>query len=88
MRTLLCIVGPILWILGNSWVRWDAVDAGVIAISVGLILTITGCYLWMKGKNRHWAFSLLGIFAPISYLVLCFMADKSSKRMKTVDTPL
>lgn len=46
----------------------------IIIIALGIVLY--GCFLWVKWKNRHWAFMLWGISAPISLLGISLLKDK------------
>lgn len=41
-------------------------------------LVTTGCYLWVKRKNRHWAHMLLGLLGPIGLIWIW--------RLKTYET--
>lgn len=48
---------------------------GLLIIS--LILSVYGCWLWRLRKNRHWAFCLWGLVAPVGFLGVSLLKDKS-----------
>ena len=41
------------------------------------IIAIIGCELWAHEKNRSWLFALWGLVAPIGYLVMASLKDKT-----------
>ena len=45
----------------------------VLAVAFGL----TGCYIWTRLKNRHWAFLLWGLLSPVGLLGIACLKDKS-----------
>ena len=38
---------------------------------------MTGCYIWTRLKNRHWAFMFWGIAAPIGLLGISLIEDRT-----------
>lgn len=44
---------------------------------ISLTLIIIGCILWSLGKNRSWAFGFWGFIAPIGFLGISLLKDKS-----------
>jgi uncharacterized BrkB/YihY/UPF0761 family membrane protein len=40
------------------------------------ILSVAGCYYWAKYKARNKKWALLGLAAPIGWLILMFLKDK------------
>lgn len=54
--------------------------AGVyIVFFIGLALAVVGCIFWAKTKGRDWAFGFWGILAPIGFLGVSLLKDKSTK---------
>lgn len=54
----------------------------------GLVMVLVGCYLWTKLKNRSWAFALFGILAPIGYIPLAMLKDKTVVPIPVPDNTL
>jgi len=85
-RYALCIVGTILWYIGTissyigadffDWTTYDT--AAAVLMPIGLTLTLWGCYLWAKKKGRSGWWCLMGLLAPIGYIVLMNLRDDSS----------
>lgn len=44
---------------------------------LALAFSLTGCYIWTRLKNRHWAFTLWGLLTPIGLLGIALLKDKS-----------
>ena len=42
-----------------------------------IVFILTGCYIWTRLKNRHWAWMFFGLVAPIGLIPLWKMKDKS-----------
>jgi hypothetical protein len=78
-RIALLWFGAILSISGNAAIEIGRPD-GAIATVIGVIMAITGCYLWTRDKNRAPGFALWGLLAPIGYLAIMSLKDKSVKR--------
>jgi hypothetical protein len=78
-RLFLLWLGAILSVAGNV-----AIDTGrpngQIATVIGGIIAIIGCDLWAHDKNRSWVFALWGLAAPIGYLVMASLKDKSKRQ--------
>jgi hypothetical protein len=49
----------------------------LFALAIAFLLS--GCYIWTKLKNRHWAFMLWGLLAPIGLLGISLLKDKTIK---------
>lgn len=49
---------------------------------IGIIFWFWGCYLWVKLKNRHWAFTFLGFLSLIGILIISSLDDRSDKAIK------
>ena len=47
--------------------------------TIAVLMTLAGCYIWAKLKNRHWAFLFWGILSPIGLLGISLLHDKSAK---------
>jgi hypothetical protein len=75
-RTALLWFGAILSINGNIAIEIGR-PYGAIATVIGVIMATTGCYLWTRDKNRATGFALLGLLAPIGYLAIMSLKDKS-----------
>lgn len=52
--------------------------------SVAIAFTMTGCFIWTRLKNRHWAFMLWGLLSPIGLLGVSLLKDKSGEDVHTV----
>ena len=48
-----------------------------VIFAIGLCLVLLGCWSWTYTKNRHWAFMLWGLLAPIGLLGIGLLKDKS-----------
>ena len=44
---------------------------------VGISCMLYGCYIWATRKKRHWAFMLWGLIAPIGFIGIAVLKDKS-----------
>lgn len=53
---------------------------------IGIIFWFWGCYLWVKLKNRHWAFTFLGFLSLIGILIISSLDDRSDKATKEEPT--
>ena len=77
-KLFLLWLGAIMSIAGNI-----AIDTGrpngQIATIIGGIIAIIGCNLWARDKNRSWLFALWGLAAPIGYLAMASLKDKSNQ---------
>jgi hypothetical protein len=61
-------------LVGNWLLPYPAIFITLIA---GVAMSVYGCYLWTKLKNRHPAFALWGILSPIGLLGISLLSDKS-----------
>jgi hypothetical protein len=50
---------------------------GIILAAISLVMIVWGSYLWVKMKNRSKWFILFGVLAPIGYIGLMLLKDKS-----------
>jgi len=68
--------GAILGLIGGRF----APNLGILILIVviALVISITGCYFWAKGKGRSGWFSLWGVLAPIGFLGVTLLRDKSN----------
>ena len=69
-------LGVILSIDGDVAVDTGRADDKVAAV-IGGIIAIIGCHLWAHDKNRPWMFVLWGLAAPIVYLSMMPLKDKT-----------
>lgn len=76
LRPILLWVGSILGVGGNLALDIGRPD-GSIALVIGLAVVLIGCYLWTREKNRAWVFMLWGLLAPVGFLGIMFLKDKS-----------
>lgn len=74
-------LGFIINLAGNR-VSWEY---GFLISFVGIIIAVVGCVLWAQRKNRHWAFGLWGIIAPIGILGVSLLKDKQHKTIMQPD---
>ena len=73
-RTVFVILGWFIAYVGNFIFDFPI---NIITTIIGAGLSVYGCYLWTKIKNRHWAFCLWGILTPIGLLGISLLSDKS-----------
>jgi cyanate permease len=78
LRLVLLWIGAIISVIGNVAGELGYAS-GSIATVVGIVAALIGCYLWTRDKNRAWGFALLGLLAPIGYLGIMFLKDKSTQ---------
>jgi hypothetical protein len=72
-RWALCIGGVILLWVGQE----ISGGGGIFLITMGVIAAVWGSYTWAKEKRHSGWWSLLGMIAPIGYLGLMLLSDKS-----------
>ena len=76
LRYVLLWSGAILAVVGN--VAFDTGHTnGEVGTIVGVIMAVIGCDMWVRDKNRACGFSLWGLLAPIGYLAIMTLKDKS-----------
>ena len=66
-------VGVVIVGIGNR-IPWDY---WLIISIIGLALAVAGGVLWAQRKNRHWAFGLFGVLAPIGFLGVSLLKNRS-----------
>jgi len=76
LRYFLLWSGAILTTAGNVALETGRTN-GEVATVVGVIMAVIGCDMWVRDKNRAWVFSLWGLLAPIGYLAIMTLKDKS-----------
>jgi len=64
-------IGAIVSLIGRSTEYW------LIFSIVGIGISILGCAIWAQNKNRHWVFAIWGLFAPIGFLGIALLKDKT-----------
>ncbi len=90
MRKVLLWVGaigvgcPLPWLLVFAlWLDTMLNTRPVFAMSlmlmyvVGWVCVFWGSCLWVRGKHRHWIFILWALLAPIGYLGMALLKDKT-----------
>lgn len=45
-------------------------------LAVGVAVAVFGGILWAQRKNRHWAFGLWALLAPIGFLGISLLKEK------------
>lgn len=60
-----------------AWV-WLIILSTILSF-IGTVFWFWGCYLWVKLKNRHWAFTFLGFLSLIGILIISSLDDRSDK---------
>ncbi|MGP8078901.1 MAG: hypothetical protein ACLPVI_00110 [Dehalococcoidales bacterium] len=78
-RLALLWFGAILTVSGNLAMELGHPD-GAVATIIGVAMATIGCYLWTRDKNRASGFALWGLLAPVGYLVIMSLKDKSTQR--------
>jgi hypothetical protein len=81
--TGLAWLGVIIQYIGG-WIS-NSFDYWIVLLFVGMSITTVGSVLWAQRKNRHALFGLFGILAPIGFIVIALLRDKSVKD-KVLDT--
>jgi hypothetical protein len=67
--------GAILGFIGQRLA--PSIDILILIVTLALLISIVGCYFWAKGKGQSGWFSLWGILAPIGFLGVALLQDKS-----------
>ena len=52
----------------------------LITLFLGLIITLGGCYIWVRRKSRHPAFILFGILSPVGLLGIPYLKISLNQR--------
>ena len=72
--------GVVIVSIGNRlsfiWDYW------LVMSIIGIVLTVAGCALWAQRKNRHWVFCFWGLLAPIGFLGISLLKDRSKDGKK------
>jgi hypothetical protein len=83
--------GPPYDVTVGGWVYTyqDFQDYGYFLYVMAFALSLSGCYIWTRLKNRHWAFSLWGLLTPIGLLGIALLKDKSAPAPENIvaETP-
>lgn len=75
-RTVFIVVG----MLGAYIANYMVSDVSIIVCAViAIACLLSGAYIWTRMKNRHWAFMLWSLLAPIGLLGISLLKDKSYK---------
>jgi len=54
------------------------------ALAVAVLMSLAGCYIWTRLKNRHWLFTFWGLLTPIGLLGISLLRDKSNRSDESV----
>lgn len=73
-RNLIIATSVAVIILSNFFLPFPV---NLILTFGALGMSVYGCYLWTKIKNRHPAFMLWGLLTPIGLLGVSLLKDKS-----------
>ena len=76
LRTVLVVIGLVGAYVANYLGSGTAVIACVV---IAIAFLLSGAYIWTRLKNRHWAFMLWSLLAPIGLLGISLLKDKSIK---------
>lgn len=63
----------------------DFMPYGWFLYIIAFAFTLTGCYIWIKLKKRHWGFMFWGILTPIGLLGISLLKDKSKLEVLNAD---
>ncbi len=85
LRPILLWVGTIIGLAGSVALEIGNSN-GAVGSVVGLIVTMIGCYLWTREKNRASIFALWGLLAPIGFLGIMFLRDKTPQQAKPYES--
>lgn len=61
-------------------------DIWLLFLIVGVLTSVYGCWLWCLRKNLHGAFCLWGILAPVGFLGISLLKDKSLENKDAKET--
>ncbi len=75
-RTTCCWLGVAGGILANIFMAFSP-GFGYMLLFGALILDVVGCYNWAKAKARSPWFCLWGVLAPIGFLGVALLSDRS-----------
>lgn len=64
------------WVVGSIVTRFTG-EYWLIPYTIGLVLAVVGCVLWAQRKKRHWLFGFWGLLAPIGFLGVSLLRDRS-----------
>lgn len=82
IKTLLVLVGLfLLWLLNSGILGYGEPSFWLLYI-LAMALTLTGCYVWTRLKNRHPAFALWGLLTPIGLLGIALLKNKTPKSIE------
>jgi len=79
-RTTFVVGGCFLLLIANGLSNFNhsvAIIFSILLYIAGLGLVLWGCYTWAKLKNRHWAHMFWGLLAPIGFIILWRLKNKS-----------
>lgn len=80
IRTILLLIGTVIGYL-SFLPPQPALAYSMLFVS--LCLSVFGCYLWTKLKNRHWIWATFGLLAPAGYLVVALLKNRRQETPKT-----
>jgi hypothetical protein len=88
-NSLVCVGLLLFWISNGSYIVSISLNGPIkwILFCVGIILSLIGCYIWTKLKNRYWAFMFWGILTPIGLLGISLLENKSPALTEIMLTP-
>ena len=74
-------LGTVIMYAVNYWLAY-VFDYWLAILMIGLAVTMVGCVLWTQRKRRHVAFALWGLLAPVGFLGIALLRDKSQDDRK------
>ena len=84
-RTACCWLGVGGGILANIFMAFSP-GLGYLLLFAALILDVVGCYNWAMAKARSPWFCLWGFLAPIGFLGLALLRDRSWDEVSQTST--
>ena len=77
LRVVLLVVGSLLVPEGEYFLT--AADAAGLAVyGIGYAIWMYGCYIWVKLKNRHGAWTCWGLAWPFGLVAIALLGDRLS----------
>jgi len=71
-------------VIEGDWIYTyqDVLPSYGFIFALAVALTMTGCYIWTRLKNRHWGFMFWGLLTPIGLLGISFLKNKTVREEK------
>ena len=79
IRTVLLIVGTAI---GYLSLLPSQLPIAYSMLMVSICMSVYGCYLWARLKDRHWIWMVFGLLAPAGFLALALLKNKRQEPPK------